>query len=81
MKTIDDFLILKPSRMPLKELAERCKVSSGRISQLRHAQTIPPELALDLEDATEGFLDAAELSPVIARARQPRREFADASDS
>jgi len=68
MKNIDDFLRLKHS-MSVKALAEACNVSPGRISQLRHADSVPPELALDLEVATGGFLDAGDLSPVIKRAR------------
>lgn len=45
-------------------------ISKGRLSQLRDSTDWPPELAMTAEEKTNGALDAAELSPVIAKARQ-----------
>lgn len=54
----------------LTDLAERIGISKGRLSQLRDSVEWPPELALEVEKQTNGVLDAAQLSPIIARARQ-----------
>lgn len=56
--------------MSLTDLSIKLGVSKGRLSQLRDAVDWPPELALKAEEQTEGALDAAKLSPIIARARQ-----------
>lgn len=54
----------------LTDLSIKLGVSKGRLSQLRDALDWPPDLALKAEEHTQGMLDAAELSPVIARARK-----------
>lgn len=54
----------------LTELAARMDISKGRLSQLRDSLEWPPELALEAEKQTGGELNAAELSPTVARARQ-----------
>jgi DNA-binding transcriptional regulator YdaS (Cro superfamily) len=54
----------------LTDLAERIGISKGRLSQLRDSVEWPPDLALKAEEQTKGALDAANLSPIIARARQ-----------
>jgi hypothetical protein len=54
----------------LTDLSVKMGVSKGRLSQLRDSVDWPPDLALKAETETEGALDAAELSPIIARARQ-----------
>jgi len=56
----------------LTDLSGALGISKGRLSQLQDATDWPPELALEAEKQTEGGLNAAELSPVIARAREPR---------
>lgn len=53
----------------LTELSVELGVSKGRLSQLRNAKDWPPDLALKVEGATAGFLDASKLSAVVARAR------------
>jgi hypothetical protein len=54
----------------LTDLSAKLGVSKGRLSQLQDAVDWPPELALEAEKQTDGALDAAALSPIIARARQ-----------
>jgi DNA-binding transcriptional regulator YdaS (Cro superfamily) len=54
----------------LTDLSISLGISKGRLSQLRDATDWPPELALEVEKQTAGGLDAAALSPIIARARQ-----------
>lgn len=57
--------------MNATQLAAKIGVSKGRMSQLgKPDATWPPELALAAERATQGALDAAKLSPVIAEARK-----------
>ena len=56
--------------IPLTELAMAVNVSKGRLSQLRDSTEWPPELALKVEEATGGKLDASALSAIVARARQ-----------
>jgi DNA-binding transcriptional regulator YdaS (Cro superfamily) len=59
-----------PGAPSLTDLSARLGVSKGRLSQLRDATDWPPDLALKAEEETGGTLDASELSPIIARARQ-----------
>lgn len=54
----------------LTDLSVKLGISKGRLSQLRDSVEWPPELALEAEKQTDGALDAAALSPIIARARQ-----------
>lgn len=66
---LDDYLKLEASPS-LTELSEKMGVSKGRLSQLRDSTDWPPELAMTAEEQTGGALDAATLSPVVAKARQ-----------
>ena len=66
---LDDYLKLAASPS-LTELSEKVGISKGRLSQLRNSMDWPPELAMLVEEQTQGALDASELSPVIAKARQ-----------
>lgn len=54
----------------LTDLSVKLGISKGRLSQLRDSVEWPPDLALKAEEQTNGALDAGELSPIIARARQ-----------
>lgn len=67
--TLAQYLALDSSPS-LTALAERIGVTKGRLSQLRDKTDWPPELALEAEKQTGGALDAAYLSPTVARARQ-----------
>lgn len=60
----------------LTDLSVALGISKGRLSQLQDATEWPPELALEAEKQTNGGLDAAQLSPVIARARATSAEAA-----
>lgn len=55
--------------MSLTAISLEIGVSKGRLSQLRHKTDWPPELAMKVESATKGALNASALSPVIAQAR------------
>ncbi len=55
--------------MRLTELAKVMDVTPGRLSQLRSSKEWPPKLALAVEAATDGAVDAGFVSPVIAEAR------------
>lgn len=54
----------------LTDLSKALGVSKGRLSQLRDSNDWPPDLALKVEEETNGTLDASQLSTIIARARQ-----------
>lgn len=70
--TLDDYL--KRDDTPnLTELAEMVGVSKSRISQLRGEPDLAPEMALRLERATNGMLDASALSKIVADARAGER--------
>jgi hypothetical protein len=58
----------RPDAMNRSQLAAAIGVSKGRITQLKD-KPWPPELALAAERVTQGALDAAMLSPVVAQAR------------
>lgn len=66
--TLGEYLAA-PGAPTLTELSVKLGISKGRLSQLRDATDWPPELALEAEKQT-GVLDAAFLSPTVARARQ-----------
>jgi DNA-binding transcriptional regulator YdaS (Cro superfamily) len=66
--TLDTYLALEGAKS-LTALSLEIGVSKGRLSQLRHLTEWPPELALKVEKATEGQLDASRLSAVVADAR------------
>lgn len=65
---LNDYLKLNDAKS-LTALALELGVSKGRLSQLRNVAEWPPELALKVEQATGGYLDASRLSAVVAQAR------------
>jgi hypothetical protein len=67
--TLDAYLS-RDGAKTLTALSIEMAVSKGRLSQLRNAKEWPPELAMKAESATDGALDAATLSRVVAQARQ-----------
>lgn len=67
--TLDQYLA-KDGAKTLTALSLEIGVSKGRLSQLRHATDWPPDLALKVEAAVGGALDASALSQVVARARE-----------
>lgn len=66
--TLSEYL-QAPDAPSLTDLSVKLGISKGRLSQLRDATDWPPDLALKAEEETNGALNAAELSPTIARAR------------
>lgn len=68
MKTLDTYL-KSPGAKSLTALSAELDISKGRLSQLRNADEWPPELALKVEQATAGALNAAKLSHLVAKAR------------
>lgn len=68
MTTLDAYLSREGAKS-LTEIADEIGISKGRLSQLRDSQDWPPTLALKVEAATDGELDAGVLCPVIAQAR------------
>ena len=68
MKTLDDYLRTKGSKRVIV-LAKELAVTPGRVSQLRFATEWPADLALKVEAATDGYLNASKLSVTIAKAR------------
>jgi DNA-binding transcriptional regulator YdaS (Cro superfamily) len=78
--TLDQYLKL-PGAMTLTDLANAADISKARLSQLRKKKgkriaDVPPRLALDLERATAGQIDAAAISSVIRDAREGNRDVA-----
>jgi|TARA_R100000479_G_scaffold176487_1_gene131301 DNA-binding transcriptional regulator YdaS (Cro superfamily) len=71
MKQTLDTHLAREGAPSLTALAAKVGVSKGRLSQLRHSNEWPPELAMAVEKATGGELDAGELSPIVAQARKP----------
>lgn len=67
--TLSEYLA-RPGAPSLTDLSVALDVSKGRLSQLRDARDWPPDLALRIEEYTGGVLNAAILSPIIARARE-----------
>lgn len=67
--TLDAYL-KRDGAPSLTELADMIGISKGRLSQLRGKPEIAPDMALKIERATGGELDAALLSPVVAAARK-----------
>jgi DNA-binding transcriptional regulator YdaS (Cro superfamily) len=66
--TLNDYLAREGAKS-LTELSLELGVSKGRLSQLRNLTEWPPELAMKVEQATAGELDASRLSAVVAQAR------------
>lgn len=56
--------------MKASKIAAAIGVSKARISQLRDRNDWPPELALAVERVTSGAVNASDLSPVVALARE-----------
>lgn len=56
----------------LTDLSVEVGISKGRLSQLRNSKEWPPELALKVERATGGQVDAALISPIVSEAREPK---------
>lgn len=54
----------------LTDLSAKLGISKGRLSQLKSEDEWPPDIALKIEAATDGAIDASTLSTIIARARQ-----------
>lgn len=65
-----DTYLSRDGAKSLTALSAEIGISKGRLSQLRHATDWPPELALKVEKATDGLVNASEISAVIADARQ-----------
>lgn len=62
---------LKREGLSLEAFGSRVGVTKGRLSQLINGTADwPPDLALTVEEKTGGELNAADLSGIIARARQ-----------
>jgi DNA-binding transcriptional regulator YdaS (Cro superfamily) len=66
--TLDTYLA-QPNAKSLTALALEVGISKGRLSQLRHKTDWPPELALKVEQATGGVINASWLSHTVATAR------------
>ena len=66
--TLDTYLA-QPNAKSLTALALEVGISKGRLSQLRHKTDWPPELALKVEQATDGAINASWLSHTVATAR------------
>lgn len=56
--------------MTLTQLAAEMGVSKSRLSQLRHSQDWPAELALTAESKTGGAINASQLCPLVLKARR-----------
>jgi hypothetical protein len=69
MMTLDKYLATEGAKS-LTALAAEIAISKGRLSQLRHSVDWPPDLALKVEVATSGAINASALSRVIAAARE-----------
>ncbi len=68
MTTLDTYLRRDGSKS-LTAIAEEIGISKGRLSQLRVRTDWPPALALKVEEATGGAVDAGAICPVIGQAR------------
>lgn len=66
--TLDTYLAGSGAKS-LTALSVAVGISKGRLSQLRNATEWPPELAMKVEAATNGALNASALSSVVAQAR------------
>lgn len=69
MMTLDTYLASSGAKS-LTALSAAVGISKGRLSQLRNSTDWPPEVAMKVEKATDGALDAGVLSPVVAQARE-----------
>lgn len=64
-----DAYFARPDAKSITDVARLAGVSKGRISQIRGGDPCPAALALEIEAATDGLVNASDLSPVIAKAR------------
>lgn len=78
--TLDTYLAGEGAKT-LTALSEEIGVSKGRLSQLRNSTDWPPELAMKVEEATGGALNASKLSRVVAQARDTPTEAAPTSQA
>lgn len=69
MTTLDAYL-RREGATTLTKLSEAMGVSKSRLSQLRESTDWPPQLALNAERATDGKLNAGDLSPIVRDARR-----------
>ncbi|MBO9380423.1 hypothetical protein GG804_27035 [Sphingomonas histidinilytica] len=69
MMTLDTYLASDGAKS-LTALAAEIAISKGRLSQLRHSIDWPPDLALKVESATSGAINASSISKIIAAARE-----------
>ena len=67
--TLDKYLGTDGAKS-LTALSIEIGVSKGRLSQLRSSTDWPAELAMKVERATLRAVDASDLSPTVAAARQ-----------
>lgn len=70
--TLDTYL-KRPNAKSLTELSVEIGVSKGRLSQLRDAEEWPAELALKVEAATGGAINASAISKLVRDARSTGR--------
>ncbi|WP_257541081.1 hypothetical protein [Sphingobium sp. CFD-1] len=71
--TLDAYLKRKGA-INLTTLSDKIGISKGRLSQLRKSKDWPPELALKVEAATGGVMNASKLSVIVAMARSTKTE-------
>jgi DNA-binding transcriptional regulator YdaS (Cro superfamily) len=76
--TLDAYLHADGSKS-LTALSVEVGISKSRLSQLRENINWPPELALKVEHATGGAVDASAISPVVATARSSGPRFGRAA--
>lgn len=69
--TLEAYLKRKDA-MNLTALSKALGISKGRMSQLRKEKEWPAELAMKLEAATGGKLDASQFSHLVRKARAPQ---------
>lgn len=67
--TLDAYL-RGPDAKSLTALSIEIGVSKGRLSQLRSSTDWPPDLAMKVEVATGGEVNASDLSPTVMNARK-----------
>lgn len=66
--TLDQYFT-RPGSLRLTDLSKAIGVTKGRLSQLRHSKDWPGSIALAVERATDGAVNASDLSPVVREAR------------
>ena len=66
--TLDQYFT-RPGSLRLTDLSKAIGVTKGRLSQLRHSKDWPAEIALKVEKATGGVVNASHISPIVRQAR------------